>query len=153
MVTKTFGDMLYRPETDELEKLSPESLKKKILISTKPPREYLETQDSNTPHESKKSSEEQGGDEKLHSSRINLFSCSSMCFAKQDQIDEGEQLQGEDEEMTIPKYRDLIAIPSGKPEGGLEEWLRIDEKEVKRLSLSEQELEKATRTHGKDIVR
>ncbi|KAL9371539.1 hypothetical protein Peur_036679 [Populus x canadensis] len=152
MVTKTFGGMLYRPETDELEKLSPESLKKKILISTKPPREYLETQDSNTPHESKKSSEEQGGDEKLHSSRINLFSCSSICFAKQDQIDEGEQLQGEDEEMTIPKYRDLIAIPSGKPEGGLEEWLRIDEKEVKRLSLSEQELEKATRTYGKDIV-
>lgn len=153
MVTKTFGDMLYRPETDELEKLSPESLKKKILISTKPPREYLETQDSNTPHESKKSSEEQGGDEKYHSSRINLFSCSSMCFAKQDQIDEGEQLQGEDEEMTIPKYRDLIAIPSGKPEGGLEKWLRIDEKEVRRLSLSEQELEKATRTYGKDIVR
>ncbi|XP_011032115.1 PREDICTED: phosphoinositide phospholipase C 1-like isoform X3 [Populus euphratica] len=153
MVTKTFGDMLYRPETDELEKLSPESLKKKILISTKPPREYLETQDSNSPHKSEKSSEEQGGDEKLRSSTINLFSCSSMCFTKQDQIDEGEQVQGEDEEMTIPKYRDLIAIPSGKPKGGLEEWLRIDEKDVRRLSLSEQELEKATRTHGKDIVR
>ena len=129
--------MLYRPETDGLEKLSPESLKKKILISTKPPREYLETQDSNSPHKS----------------RINLFSCSSMCFAKQDQIDEAEQLQEEDEEMRIPKYRDLIAIPSGKPKGGLEEWLRIDEKEVRRLSLSEQELEKATRTYGKDIVR
>ncbi|KAJ6691930.1 PHOSPHOINOSITIDE-SPECIFIC PHOSPHOLIPASE C FAMILY PROTEIN [Salix purpurea] len=61
MVTKTFGGMLYRPEIDGLEKLSPESLKKKILISTKPPREYLETQNSNSPHKSEKTSEEQGG--------------------------------------------------------------------------------------------
>ncbi|KAB5540926.1 hypothetical protein DKX38_013900 [Salix brachista] len=153
MVTKTFGGMLYRPEIDGLEKLSPESLKKKILISTKPPREYLETQNSNSPHKSEKTSEEQGDDEKLCSSRTNLFSCSFMCFTNQDQIDEGEQLQEEDEEMKIPEYRDLIAIPSGKPKGGLEEWLRMNAKQVRRLSLCEQELEKATITYGKDIVR
>ncbi|KAG5238353.1 phosphoinositide phospholipase [Salix suchowensis] len=143
MVTKTFGGMLYRPEIDGLEKLSPESLKKKILISTKPPREYLETQNSNSPQKSEKTSEEQGDDE----------NCSFMCFANQDQIDEGEQLQEEDEEMKIPEYRDLIAIPAGKPKGGLEEWLRMDAKQVRRLSLCEQELEKATITYGKDIVR
>lgn len=40
MVTKTFGDMLYRPETDQLREFpSPESLKKKVMISTKPPKE------------------------------------------------------------------------------------------------------------------
>ncbi|KAG5238357.1 phosphoinositide phospholipase [Salix suchowensis] len=153
MVTKTFGGMLYRPEIDGLEKLSPESLKKKILISTKPPREYLETQNSNSPHKSEKTLEEQGDDEKLRSSRTNLFSCSFMCFSNQDQIDEGEQLQEEDEEMKIPEYRDLIAIPAGKPKGGLEEWLRMDAKQVRRLSLCEQELEEATITYGKDIVR
>lgn len=46
MVHKTFGPMLYLPETDNLPEFpSPESLKRKILISTKPPEEYLETQD------------------------------------------------------------------------------------------------------------
>ena len=40
MVTTTFGDMLYRPETDQLQEFpSPESLKKKVMISTKPPKE------------------------------------------------------------------------------------------------------------------
>lgn len=40
MVTKTFGDMLYRPETDQSQEFpSPESLKKKVMISTKPPKE------------------------------------------------------------------------------------------------------------------
>lgn len=43
MVTEIFGDMLYTNETENLEQfLSPESLKKKVLISTKPPKEYLE---------------------------------------------------------------------------------------------------------------
>lgn len=44
MVTKTFGEMLYSTDqTGNLEQFpSPESLKKKVLISTKPPKEYLE---------------------------------------------------------------------------------------------------------------
>jgi phosphatidylinositol phospholipase C delta len=47
MVTKTFGAMLYRPESEYIKEFpSPESLKKKILISTKPPKEYLGVQSS-----------------------------------------------------------------------------------------------------------
>lgn len=46
MVTTTFGPLLYAPATDPIEEFrSPNSLKKKVLISTKPPKEYLETQD------------------------------------------------------------------------------------------------------------
>ena len=43
MVTETFAEMLYCTETENLEQFpSPESLKKKVLISTIPPKEYLE---------------------------------------------------------------------------------------------------------------
>ncbi|WOK95513.1 hypothetical protein Cni_G04220 [Canna indica] len=42
MVTQTFGDMLYCPESDFIEEFpSPEALKNRIIISTKPPKEYL----------------------------------------------------------------------------------------------------------------
>ena len=44
MVTQTFGIMLYYPESDCLSQFpSPESLKQRIIISTKPPIEYLES--------------------------------------------------------------------------------------------------------------
>lgn len=47
MVTKTFGEMLYRNDAENLEVFpSPGSLKRKILISTKPPKEYLDEESS-----------------------------------------------------------------------------------------------------------
>lgn len=42
MITQTFETMLYCPESDLTEFPSPESLKYRIMISTKPPKEYLE---------------------------------------------------------------------------------------------------------------
>ena len=43
MVTRTFGEMLYYPQGECLAEFpSPESLKHRIVISTKPPKEYLE---------------------------------------------------------------------------------------------------------------
>lgn len=47
MVAQTFGDMLYYPEKDSLKEFpSPDSLKNKIIISTKPPKEYLKCKNS-----------------------------------------------------------------------------------------------------------
>lgn len=44
MVTHIFGAMLYYPESNRFVRLpSPESLKHRIIISTKPPKEYLES--------------------------------------------------------------------------------------------------------------
>lgn len=44
MLVDTFGEMLYYPDSDILKEFpSPEALKKKIIISTKPPKEYLES--------------------------------------------------------------------------------------------------------------
>ena len=46
MVTQTFEDILFTPGPESLkESPSPESLKGRIIISTKPPKEYLETKE------------------------------------------------------------------------------------------------------------
>ena len=46
MVTQTFGDILFSPGSEVLKEFpSPASLKRRIIISTKPPKEYLEVKD------------------------------------------------------------------------------------------------------------
>ena len=43
MVLEVFGDILYYPESKHLQEFpSPEALKGRVLLSTKPPKEYLE---------------------------------------------------------------------------------------------------------------
>ena len=45
MITQTFGTLLYCPDQEKPEEFpSPETLKHKILISTKPPKECLEAE-------------------------------------------------------------------------------------------------------------
>jgi phosphatidylinositol phospholipase C, delta len=44
MVLEVFGDILYYPESKHLQEFpSPEALKGRIILSTKPPKEYLES--------------------------------------------------------------------------------------------------------------
>lgn len=44
MVTQIFGDMLYYSESDCFQNFpSPEELKYRVILSTKPPKEYLES--------------------------------------------------------------------------------------------------------------
>ncbi|KAB1201435.1 Phosphoinositide phospholipase C 2 [Morella rubra] len=144
MVTKTFGAMLYRPEGTENEKEfpSPESLKKKILISTKPPKEYTEPPRTIVKEDSywKKDKDEETGN----------TSVKQELEATDKQV--GLVDQDEDEERAIPEYRSLIAIHAGKPKGGLDIWA-TDRNKVRRLSLSEQELENSARERATDIVR
>lgn len=119
MVTETFGDMLYVPNSEFLMEFpSPEILKRKVLISTKPP-EYHDPQGHKGAADNKDS----------------------------DQDD-----QDEDEENATVQYKQLIAIHAGKPKGDLDMW-HIDPMKVRRLSLSEQQLENAAKTRGTDIVR
>ena len=83
MVTETFGDMLFRPETEYLSEFpSPEQLKKRIIISTKPPKEYLDTQSSSKGREGKKktkdSAEEHTRMKERHGSRDKIETEGSM---------------------------------------------------------------------------
>ena len=52
-----------------------------------------------------------------------------------------------------PQYKNLIAIQAGKPKGGMVECLKVDPDKVRRLSLSEEQLEKASEKYAKQIVR
>lgn len=51
-----------------------------------------------------------------------------------------------------PEYKRLITIRAGKPKGSVQDELKAAGG-VRRLSLSEQALEKASESYGADIVR
>lgn len=142
MVSKTFGELLFYPESDYLKEFpSPKSLKNKIIISTKPPKEYLESESITIEEEPLEqeaiSANKEVTDNKAH---------------KQE-----EQVEGDADEDALKaspdEYRRLIAIHAGKPKGGIKQWLRIDFDKVRRLSLSEQELENVVESFPTDTVR
>lgn len=65
------------------------------------------------------------------------------------------ETEQEDEDVVpaAPGYRSLITIHAGKPKGHLKDELRKIGDKVRRLSVSEQALEKAATSYGTDIVR
>ncbi|CAL0304747.1 unnamed protein product [Lupinus luteus] len=130
MTIQIFGDLLYYPETDfQTEFPTPESLKGRILISTKPPKEYLESNQSDD-----KDNERELADKESSSP------------------DPTNELDTDDRGAP-PEYKNLITIHAGKPKGDdMQDDLKVDG-QVKRLSLSEQKLEKASEDYGPDIVR
>ncbi|KAJ0489519.1 putative phosphoinositide phospholipase C [Helianthus annuus] len=145
MVHDTFGDMLFTPDTEVLPEFpSPETLKRRVMISTKPPKEYLKSQETKASgNASQKENDEAWGGE------IPSFKSRSAEF--KDDFEEEDEEDYQDD--SAPAYKNLIAIHAGKGKGGLDDWLTVDPDKVRRLSLSEQELEKAAKTHGQQIVR
>ncbi|KAL3518059.1 hypothetical protein ACH5RR_020648 [Cinchona calisaya] len=159
MLTETFGEVLFCPSSECLKEFpSPEELKYRIIISTKPPKEYLESKSLNDKQNSQKekdSGEDVWGEEP---------SKTAADEEEDDKIDNGrgdcnQDDKDEDDEDSdekphhAPVYKSLIAIHAGKPKGGLVEALRVEPDKVRRLSLSEQALEKAAESHGMDVVR
>lgn len=61
MTTQIFGDMLYFPQTDPLTEFpTPELLKDRVLISTKPPKEYLDSKQFKDASDSERELGEEG---------------------------------------------------------------------------------------------
>ncbi|CAA3014201.1 phosphoinositide phospholipase C 2-like [Olea europaea subsp. europaea] len=158
MIKETFGDMLFSPGAECLREFpSPESLKKKVMISTKPPKEYLQAKEV----KAKESASKPGKDSSEEEAWGGEFSFKAKIDDdKDDGLDEGDEDDGVDEEdpksqqiAEPPEYKRLIAIHAGKGKGGMQDWLKVDPEKVRRLSLSEQELEKAVLTYGRDIIR
>ncbi|KAK6935726.1 C2 domain [Dillenia turbinata] len=137
MVTKTFGDMLFYPTAALTEFPSPEELKERIIISTKPPKEFLDSQSSKLKEKHSKEFIDSAGEAETETSN------------KPDL----EEYAEEDIQNAVPGYKSLIAIHAGKPKGQLANALMAGLSKVTRLSLSEQELENAAKKHGTDIVR
>ncbi|CAL0317633.1 unnamed protein product [Lupinus luteus] len=121
MVSQTFGDTLFYPTIESLKQFpSPESLKRRIIISTKPPKEYLEAKEIK---------------EKGEGSQHGKASVDEEALGKEaPNIERG-------------------TIADVKPKGGLRESLKVDPDKVRRVSLSEGQLEKAVITLGKEVVR
>ncbi|WZZ31542.1 hypothetical protein YC2023_014943 [Brassica napus] len=129
MVSKTFGGTLFRCTEEYKERFpSPEALKNKILISTKPPKEYLQTQVSQSATT----------DESVKSKKV---------------AEAEELIQDEDEDTVAVEYRDLISIHAGNRKGGLKNCLNGDPNRVIRLSMSEQWLETLAKNRGPDLVK
>ncbi|KAI3694659.1 hypothetical protein L1987_77627 [Smallanthus sonchifolius] len=149
MVTETFGPMLFHPESENLEELAtPEDLKHRILISTKPPKEYLEAEDVKCSR-SQKSQVFYVDDDDAWIRDKSFKSGSDMS----DHDVETEDLLKGKKSSPSPVYKQLIAIHAGKPKNGLKDALTVETGKVKRLSLAEQALEKAAVNHGHDVVR
>ncbi|XP_052177231.1 phosphoinositide phospholipase C 2-like isoform X2 [Diospyros lotus] len=142
MVHETFGETLFHPKSNLNELPSPFSLKKKILISTNPPKELPGSdgkQQNNSQKAESPAEKEPCGDEVKED--------------VEDEADGGEDHQDEDLQQAGPQYRHLIAIHGGKQKGGIGNWLCDNSDKVKRISLSEEKLENAVKKYATDIIR
>ncbi|GLT89185.1 hypothetical protein SLE2022_071800 [Rubroshorea leprosula] len=158
MVTQTFGDILFSPGSECLKEFpSPEFLKRRIIISTKPPKEYLEGKElkdkESTSVKGKASDDEEAWGKEVPDLKVSSVAENKVDLDEEDKNDDEDFEDGDKTQPVAPEYKHLIGIPAGKPKGGLEDCLRVDPDKVRRLSLSEQKLEKAALTHGKQIVR
>ncbi|CAF2332793.1 BnaA10g29510D [Brassica napus] len=157
MITQTFGEMLYYHDSESCKEFpSPEELKGKILISTKPPKEYLEANDAKDGEKGKDSDEDVWGKEpeELISTQSELDKVSNnINYINQDDEERGSRDFDTSCSLQAPEYKRLIAIHAGKPKGGLKMALKVDPDKIRRLSLSEQLLEKAVASHGADVIR
>ncbi|GMH04198.1 hypothetical protein Nepgr_006037 [Nepenthes gracilis] len=161
MLTQTFGDMLLLPDSECFKELpSPESLKKRIIISTKPPKEYLEAKEVKDNEDSRRGKDLT--DEETWGMEVPYLKPNFTSEDKQYDLDEEEEEhedENDDEEESkshqfpAPEYKRLIAIHAGKCKGDLKDALRGDSDKVSRLSLSERQFEKLAEHHGMDIVR
>ncbi|GKE23143.1 phosphoinositide phospholipase C 2-like protein, partial [Tanacetum coccineum] len=126
MVTEMFGDMLFTPDAESLSEFrSPESLIRRAIISTKPPKEYIKSQESKagamgSQRGNDSATEAWGGEIPSFKSRI------TADFKREDLEDEYEEEEDLQDDNCAPEYRNLIAIHDGKGKGGLDDLLKVD---------------------------
>uniref|UniRef100_A0ACD5YIA4 Uncharacterized protein n=1 Tax=Avena sativa TaxID=4498 RepID=A0ACD5YIA4_AVESA len=153
MIRETFGDLLYVPSSDTLNEFpSPEALMKRIIISTKPPgefKEFLKAQDNQKNSGKTAELAEEGNLRRLDS---NADDSDGKDEPDEEEDDESEEEDPKFQPDTACEYRKLITIHAGKPKGHLRDALKVDPDKVRRLSLSETQLSKATVSHGADII-
>ncbi|XP_048139386.1 phosphoinositide phospholipase C 2-like isoform X3 [Rhodamnia argentea] len=158
MVTQTYGDMLFSPGSECLKEFpSPESLKWRIIVSTKQPKKYLEALEMKEKEIEKQKSKAANNEEASGKESPQLGGGDSAAGDSNDSDEEDNEEIHEDSNKAqrdaVPAYVRLIAIHTVKRKGGLKNYLRIDPDKVTRLSLNEQKFQSAVIGHGKDIIR
>ncbi|KAL2333367.1 hypothetical protein Fmac_014580 [Flemingia macrophylla] len=153
LAIQIFGEMLYFPrQTDQMTEFpSPESLKRRIIISTKPPKDLQSGSVSRpVPNGSEQSEEELRGKE-LSDSLATLKTEDMKNASDEDQ--EGTNTRdNKRNQLGAPLYKHLITIHGGKAKGSMKERLK-DGTKVRRLSLSEKKLKSASENHGAELIR
>uniref|UniRef100_A0A0E0DLF8 Phosphoinositide phospholipase C n=1 Tax=Oryza meridionalis TaxID=40149 RepID=A0A0E0DLF8_9ORYZ len=160
MIKETFGDMLYVSETENMAEFpSPDDLKGKIIVSTKPPKEYLQTKNDNEADEAGVWGEEITDDKVAKTTEEKVITDDKYAAAEEASavaVDE-EMQEAETDKKTQHgvdnEYRRLIAIPLTRRKHDMDQDLKVDPDMVTRLSLGEKAYEKAIVTHGAHIIR
>ncbi|KAH0887141.1 hypothetical protein HID58_063237 [Brassica napus] len=155
MATKIFGQMLYYPESDNLEEFpSPASLLHRIIISTKPPKEYLESRNPLVKQKDNSNVCPSSEEETLVTEEIQTLESMLSCDDSETKSDSDQQEEEEEaSEEQKPVYKRLITIHAGKPKGSVKEEMKGAVDKVRRLSLSEQELDRTCSSNSQDVVR
>lgn len=144
VMLETFGDALYYPAHLETmrEFPSPDSLKQNIIISTKPPKDYLTSKDLQAFETERQASEKA----EVRKDSVEILGCQDILADH-----EAESLHDENK---APEYKKIITIRAGKAKGkSLVNALRSTEEYAKRISLSEPQFAKIAASHPADIVR
>ncbi|KAJ0978255.1 hypothetical protein J5N97_013729 [Dioscorea zingiberensis] len=153
MITETFGELLFVSKSEYLEEFpSPEELKMKIIISTKPPKEYLGKKSFKDKDQvSPKAAEDEAWGAEVEDLQVDQ---NELQIENEKELDE---VHGDDDQKTqpyvAPEYKHLIAIKAIKRSSSLKDSLMVDPNKVTRLSLGEQKFEKAVACHAAELVR
>eukprot|EP00246_Nothoceros_aenigmaticus_P015284 TRINITY_DN6274_c0_g2_i1.p1 TRINITY_DN6274_c0_g2~~TRINITY_DN6274_c0_g2_i1.p1 ORF type:complete len:561 (+),score=109.82 TRINITY_DN6274_c0_g2_i1:217-1683(+) len=165
IATSLLGDALYIPAENESFSSfqSPEQLKRRILISTKPPKEYLEagTEDSKTDKPAGKNAKPNGNnkgveEEEAWGDEVPDFDEEAV---EGDRPPESSllntvELEAQAEQaIAPPAYKHIISIRAGKPKGASMRSALSVEGDVRRVSLSEPQLEKASKDYADLVVK
>lgn len=160
MLKETFGEMLYVSESEQMAEFpSPDELKGKIIISTKPPKEYLQTKSGKEVEAEAETKEEEGiwgeeiSDDKTTTARQMSEQYSGKYAAAEEEVEAAEAEKKARQQGTDNEYRRLIAIQLTRRKHDMEQDLRVDPDKVTRLSLGEKAYEKAIVSHGDHIIR
>ncbi|KAL2945544.1 Phosphoinositide phospholipase C 2 [Bienertia sinuspersici] len=117
--------------------------KRKILISTKPPKEF------------------DGFKEQEHEQKIKELTDLKILGndtepRNHDELEiqiKDDNEEEDDEESATPEYKHLIAIHALKWKKGLANLLKDESRRVARLSINEEKLKNVVKTHSADLVR
>ncbi|KAF8666915.1 hypothetical protein HU200_053444 [Digitaria exilis] len=157
MIKETFEDMLFVSESESMAEFpSPDELKGRIIISTKPPKEYLQTKSGKEEAADEKDEEGVWGEE-ISDDKTTARQMSDQYSRKYAEEGDEEQIDGETEKKarqgTDNEYKRLIAIQLTRRKHDMDQDLKVDPDKVSRLSLGEKAYEKAIVTHGAHIIR
>ncbi|PIA32250.1 hypothetical protein AQUCO_04500091v1 [Aquilegia coerulea] len=125
MVTQIFGEMLFYPEKECLEEFpSPEEMKYRIILSTKPPKEYLET--NNPKEKDKDSSEEDAWGKEMQDPKDETSSDSDLNDHVQDDEDINYSARNSSQ-LGGPDFKRLSAINVRKNIDGIQDDEDVNE--------------------------